>query len=953
MGYVSRFAILLLVLGVGVSMPPATAQAAASPTFYVDGKHGSDSNSGTSLGSAVKTLAAGMDLVRYSGRLEVVGYEDYIYYEPATRSYWVGASESYPAVIEAYGYGTPAYVRPIISGAIVVNRPGSTRWYRPNASSYPDVWATSWTTAIPGYESNVKSYRQEAVFMDVSQPLVRPAVTPTLAQLQAQPASQYWNGSTLYVHLGLWSGTLADSNPNNHTIEIPKYNGLLISSGSQYVTVQGFRVRHASIGLGGTGTSHHITFKDCDGSYNYPMGFFSAGAYQSFLNVTGTRNTIQLIKMDNGANHNLVDNAVATENMGQGIKLTGASTAYNTISNSTFADTQLVPSWARGYGGYTQGIDIEEGAHDNLVTNNLISNNVRGLMLYQNSSSGAPLNNNVVTGNRFTGNRFGVLIWDGRLSTSGSTGNVTFSKNLYYGNVEAVGCDAVTSNKLFDHETIYDTGTGPNVESNAFHIRGGVVTVRNTIISDVGGYGFFTQNGSKVDVLATTVVNAGLGVYSGDVTWLTPPVKTTYVALAPVRIVDTRLGLGITSPLVNGKPRTFQVAGVKGIPSNALSVTGNVTITHPSSVGYVALTVAATSKPSTSTINFSAKDTRANGVIAPLASNGTMAAVFIGKGSATTQFIVDITGYYVADGGATYVPVPTERILDTRAEDSLTPILEHKVPATFQVSGLGGVPENAIAVTGNVTVTGQERGGYVALTDEPTAEPKTSTINFPVGDNRANGVTMPLGTGGTISATYVSAPGKHVHLIFDVTGYYVAGSSGLVYAPLPPGRLVDTRLGLGIPSALAHKVPGTTQITGRYAVPTSAVAISGNVTVTRETSLGYVALTDEPVAQPTTSTINFPAGDTRANGFTARLSTGTGKLSATFVGRSGATTALIIDVTGYFLPPGGALGPSDYEIDPEFLSTDPESPLFLTIGPSSPVYSLGTDGSPLGARWTT
>ena len=47
--------------------------------------------------------------------------------------------------------------------------------------------------------------------------------------------------------------------------------------------------------------------EDIDASYNYTMGFFSNGSYNTFRDVTGRRNTIQLIKLDDGANHNLVD----------------------------------------------------------------------------------------------------------------------------------------------------------------------------------------------------------------------------------------------------------------------------------------------------------------------------------------------------------------------------------------------------------------------------------------------------------------------------------------------------------------------------------------------------------------------------------------------------------------------------------------------------------------------
>ena len=62
----------------------------------------------------------------------------------------------------------------------------------------------------------------------------------------------------------------------------------------------------------------------------------------------------------------------------------------------------------------------------------------------------------------------------------------------------------------------------------------------------------------------------------------------------------------------------------------------------------------------------------------------------------------------------------------------------------------------------------------IALTPAPTNSPTTSTLNFPVGDNRANGVPVALSGTGTLSATYMgSVGGATTDLIFDVTGYFV------------------------------------------------------------------------------------------------------------------------------------------------------------------------------------
>jgi hypothetical protein len=203
-------------------------------------------------------------------------------------------------------------------------------------------------------------------------------------------------------------------------------------------------------------------------------------------------------------------------------------------------------------------------------------------------------------------------------------------------------------------------------------------------------------------------------------------------------------------------------------------------------------------------------------------------------------------------------------------------------PRTFQVTGLGGVPGNATAVTGNLTVTAQSTAGYVFLGPTPNPAPASSTLNFPLGDSRANGVTVALGAGGTLSATYLAPAGASTHLVFDVTGYFVPGTSGASFVALTPARLLDTRTGTGLSGTFLDGSPRTFQVTGLGGVPGNATAVTGNLTVTGQTAAGYAFLGPTPTPNPGSSTLNFPVGDSRANGLTVALGAG-GTLSATYV----------------------------------------------------------------------
>ncbi len=124
--------------------------------------------------------------------------------------------------------------------------------------------------------------------------------------------------------------------------------------------------------------------------------------------------------------------------------------------------------------------------------------------------------------------------------------------------------------------------------------------------------------------------------------------------------------------------------------------------------------------------------------------------------------------------GATYHTLTPARILDSRTGLGFVGPLQEHVAKTFQVTGQGGVPANTVAITGNLTVTGQTSLGYLFLGPVATSYPTSSTLNFPLGDDRANGVTVALSGSGSLSVTYVApVGGQTAHGLFDVTGYFM------------------------------------------------------------------------------------------------------------------------------------------------------------------------------------
>jgi hypothetical protein len=376
----------------------------------------------------------------------------------------------------------------------------------------------------------------------------------------------------------------------------------------------------------------------------------------------------------------------------------------------------------------------------------------------------------------------------------------------------------------------------------------------------------------------------------------------TFNPIPPTRILDTRTATGLSGAFAANVPRTFNVAGAAGglIPADAIAITGNVTIANQTSCGYLSVGPTKTANPTSSTINFPLGDARANNVTLPLDANGDLSAVYKAGAGKTTALILDVTGYFLADdGGATYAPITARRVLDTRFGTGLGGKFFVNVPRQFQVTG-GTIPAGATAVTGNLTVVGQTKAGYVSLMPASDDTPATSTINFPLGDTRANGVTVPLSASGSLWAVF-KASGGTTDLIFDVTGYYVEGTSGLRFFPLNPGRIMDTRFNTltQLFGQFTSSVPRTLVTGGHFGVPGNGLAVTGNLTVVGQTKAGYVSITKDPTASPTVSSLNFPAGDVRANGVTVPLNAAN-DMAIVYKATTGAKTHLILDLTGYF-----------------------------------------------------
>jgi hypothetical protein len=123
---------------------------------------------------------------------------------------------------------------------------------------------------------------------------------------------------------------------------------------------------------------------------------------------------------------------------------------------------------------------------------------------------------------------------------------------------------------------------------------------------------------------------------------------------------------------------------------------------------------------------------------------------------------------------------------------------------------------------------------------------------------------------------------------------------GSNYYTLTPCRVADTRNPSGPYGgpALAANADRSFVLVNQCGIPASAVAVSSNITITQPTSLGDLRLFPGGSSLPLVSTLNWRAGQTRANN--AILSLGLSGAIVVHVDQAGGTVQFILDVDGYF-----------------------------------------------------
>ncbi|GAB3868917.1 choice-of-anchor D domain-containing protein [Dactylosporangium cerinum] len=379
-----------------------------------------------------------------------------------------------------------------------------------------------------------------------------------------------------------------------------------------------------------------------------------------------------------------------------------------------------------------------------------------------------------------------------------------------------------------------------------------------------------------------------------------------YVPVNPSRLLDTRNGAG---PLGANTTLALPVTGVGSVPPTGVSaVVLNMTVTGPTSAGYLTVYPTGAARPTTSSLNFPAGWTGANSVTVPVGAGGK---VDIYNPAGTVHVITDVVGFYTTANvnglaGGDYVPLTPSRVLDTRNPDFGGPLNGFE-GVTIPVELPTGFHPHVRAFAVNVTAVAPQLGGYLTAWNGTGPVPLTSMLNLVPQAVVSNFAIVPTALcaywqcGGRPSITIYNGSSGKTHVVVDIIGIYDDGElGGLRFQPLGPTRITDTRQGAG-----AHPLGPASSTTIRPPGMLSdvrTVALAANLTGVNPSNSTYLTLWPTGENRPDMSNLNLAQHEIRSNATIIPLSSG-GQFN---VFNAAWTVDLVIDVAGTFVLRPGA-----------------------------------------------
>jgi hypothetical protein len=400
----------------------------------------------------------------------------------------------------------------------------------------------------------------------------------------------------------------------------------------------------------------------------------------------------------------------------------------------------------------------------------------------------------------------------------------------------------------------------------------------------------------RFDASFSQTCEGSTGALTGRIDYNATP--STEQVLAPTRVLDTRSHLGTTGGAIPAHGAiTVSLAGQPALDvPGVTSATLNLTVVNPTAAGYLAAETGASVAGGSSSVNFSAGQTVANLTSVPLGPSQTI--TLRNYSGAPVNVAADLQAISVAsisDASGAVVPLPATRVRQSATGPSPEPVaMSAHGTTTVNLSRYAeGAATGISAALVNLTVVHAATGGYLAVAADGQPLRATSAMNFPAVNAASNLAIVPVGPDGSIKI--YNGSGGSIQLIVDVQAYYSLGSKPASTGSVVAGsaaRLVDTRIGLGVPRGALG--PGRSIVFGL--VEPSAQGALLTLTITRPAAGGYLSLAIAGSSTAaSTSVLNFSAGQTRAN----LTVTGLGPSGLTITNHSAGAVDVIVDFNAF------------------------------------------------------
>ncbi len=143
---------------------------------------------------------------------------------------------------------------------------------------------------------------------------------------------------------------------------------------------------------------------------------------------------------------------------------------------------------------------------------------------------------------------------------------------------------------------------------------------------------------------------------------------------------------------------------------------------------------------------------------------------------ASTNYLVDVYGYYSKEAPLRFRALMPCRILDTRNALSGYSRFTGGQTTNVQVQGNCGVPRGAVAAALTVTAVTTPAAGHITAWAAGTAMPEAAVLSYSANDTIANGLVLPLGFGQYDLSLWSM---QSTEIVVDVYGYFVPATSAL------------------------------------------------------------------------------------------------------------------------------------------------------------------------------